>query len=73
MAHVMSLIFFPMLIDFMSNFSIKKGSCHPVEFKGQMLFGPTILSSPSEIIQELYELMISINQGISWYKVGKHV
>ena len=35
MAHVMSLIFFPMSIGFMSHVDFKKGSCRPVEFKGQ--------------------------------------
>ena len=35
MAHVMSLIFFPMSIGFMSHVDFKKGPCCPVKFKGQ--------------------------------------
>ena len=35
MAHVMSLIFFPMSIGFMSHVDFKKRPCHPVEFRGQ--------------------------------------
>ena len=35
MAHVMSLIFFPMSIGLMSHVDFKKRQCRPVEFKGQ--------------------------------------
>ena len=35
MAHVMSLIFFPMSIGFMSHVDFKKRPCRPVKFKGQ--------------------------------------
>ena len=48
MAHVMSLIFFPMSIGFMSHVGYKKRSCRPVEFKGQ---GPVMarVSGPALI------------------------
>ena len=39
MAHVESIIFFSMLIGFMSNVNFKKWPCRPVEFKGQ---GPSL-------------------------------
>ena len=35
MAHVMSLISFPMSIGFMSHVEFKKRQCRPVEFRGQ--------------------------------------
>ena len=35
MAHVLSLIFFPMSIGFMSHVDFKKRPCRPVDFKGQ--------------------------------------
>ena len=35
MAHVMSLIFFPMSIGFMSHVDFKKRPCHPVDCKSQ--------------------------------------
>ena len=35
MAHVMSLVFFPMSIGFMSHVNFKKRPWRPVKFKGQ--------------------------------------
>ena len=47
MAHVMSLISFPMSIGFMSHVDFKKRPCRPVEFRGQ---GPHMSEVRSRIV-----------------------
>ena len=47
MAYVMSMIIHPMWIGSMSHVDCKKGSCRPVEFKGQVPFASGILMSCS--------------------------
>ena len=49
-AHVMSLIFFPMSIGFMSYVDLKKRQCRRVEFKGQ---GPHLLEVNSRAVSSV--------------------